>query len=556
MKELERETKVGQYKIGFAIAREEPGFRNVYLAYDESQNPVILYCFKNPILLESEDVLNPRLDEYYMYVRHSLDILPEMLSRGEDENFVWVAVKYISAYMPLSVYVRQHGPLPVNVAIAIFLSLIDAIIERGMESNGGFNCICPENLLLVSEEGNISKWYVVGTRYVGLEGSERIDRLCSHIAHNYRAPEIDYGAASYISDVFSTGMLLYFMLTGRDGDALIDNFDYKCLDNPHIISIIQGCLNKDPIGRQIFILESLDALVGDANQYVEEMKRKGFAAVAGLDELKKKLRRDFIELIKHCALAEAYNLKPHNGWLFYGPPGCGKSYIAEALAQECGLNFKMIRPSDIGSKYMHESKGLIAKIFDEAAAEGNTVICLDEADALFPRRDTPGINEYLASEVNEFLIHLNNCADRGVYVIALTNCPDKIDPAVLRTGRIEARCYIPLPDFQTREQLFALYLSRLLADPDIALDDLAHITDGYTCSDIAYVVREAARKTFDECMRKNTSDPLPINQRTLLQVIRDTPSSVTPSERDRYEVIHQEFEGRQLKSKIGYKISL
>ena len=202
------------------------------------------------------------------------------------------------------------------------------------------------------------------------------------------------------------------------------------------------------------------------NVSIRKCKGVGFVDVAGMNELKLTLKRNFIDIIKHKSKAKMYNIQPSNGILLYGPPGCGKTFIAEKIAEEADLNFVMVKPSDLGSTYVHGSQTKIADLFKKAEAKAPALLCFDEFDAMVPTRDDDMSHTYM-TEVNEFLVQLNNCASRGVYVLAMTNNIDRIDGAMLRKGRIDEVIYVPLPDEDARREMFNLGLSKC----EMATDD-------------------------------------------------------------------------------------
>ena len=175
--------------------------------------------------------------------------------------------------------------------------------------------------------------------------------------------------------------------------------------------------------------------------------------------------------------------------MLYGPPGCGKSFFAEKFAEETGFSYLFVKSSDLASSYVHGSQEKINQLFEQAAKHAPIVVCFDEFDALVPDRSW---NNVSAEEVNEFLTQMNNCARRGIFIVATSNRPDKIDPAVLRTGRIDKMVYVPLPDREARRELFSLYLKGRPVEEGIDVDALADMTDGYIASDIAYIVNDSA----------------------------------------------------------------
>lgn len=268
-----------------------------------------------------------------------------------------------------------------------------------------------------------------------------------------------------------------------------------------------------------------DGLVAttDGTELKKKLQRNtrsgGFADVAGMDDLKKMLTERVIWVLRDREKARKYRLLPPNGLLLYGPPGCGKTYFAEKFAEESRFNYMLVNGSDIGSTYIHGTQGKIAALFQEAAAKAPTVLCFDEFDSFVPARGSDAAR-HRPEEVNEFLSQLNNCSQRGIFVIGTTNRMDMIDPAILRKGRLDLQVEIPAPDAGTRQAMFIHHLkNRPLAD-DIDTAALAAITDGYASSDIAFIVNDAAlvAALADE----------PIAQHHLEDSVRCNPSSLGP----------------------------
>ncbi len=150
-------------------------------------------------------------------------------------------------------------------------------------------------------------------------------------------------------------------------------------------------------------------------------KARGFDDVAGMEELKRLVTEGFINVLNNRECAEAYGITPPS-ILFYGPAGCGKTYFAEKIAEELGINFIKVVPDDLASTFVHGSQEKIGELFQKAEKKAPTLIFFDEFDALVPQR-TSDDSSHQNGETNEFLCKLNNASEKGVYVLAATNHP-------------------------------------------------------------------------------------------------------------------------------------
>lgn len=289
--------------------------------------------------------------------------------------------------------------------------------------------------------------------------------------------------------------------------------------------------------------EQKTASVKDAEQKPEEKKGdkgNGFGDIAGMNELKEFVTEGFINVLRNRECAEVYGIKPPS-MLFYGPAGCGKTFFAEKMAEEVGINFMKIVPDDLACTWVHGTQQKIGEVFRSAEKKAPTLLFFDEFDAMVPRRSGDEANQHYDSEVNEFLCMLNNASERGVYVLAATNHPERIDKAVLRTGRIDEMVYIDMPDKEARKSLFELALSKLPADEDIDTGRLAELTEGYNCSDISYIVKSAARKMFNATIKENGQEYQRISQTLLEATISDKSPSVSGRDLREYERVRSEF---------------
>lgn len=283
---------------------------------------------------------------------------------------------------------------------------------------------------------------------------------------------------------------------------------------------------------------------------------RGFADIAGMNNLKQMVKEGFINVLHNRTLADAYGIRPPS-MLFYGPAGCGKTFFAEKIAEEVGIHFIKVVPDDLACTWVHGTQQKIGEVFKAAEKHAPTLLFFDEFDAMVPRRTGDEANQHYDSEVNEFLCMLNNASDKGIYVLAATNHPERIDKAVLRTGRIDELVYVDMPDKDARKSLFALELSRLPKEDAIDMSKLASLTEGYSCSDISYIVKSAARNKFNESICSKDGKMLKITQRLLEDIIAKRSPSVSSRDIREYERIRSEFSPKDKGCKhvsIGFRL--
>ncbi len=220
--------------------------------------------------------------------------------------------------------------------------------------------------------------------------------------------------------------------------------------------------------------------------------KTAWAGVAGMRDLKAMLERDVILPLQEPEIYARYRLDLPNGILLYGPPGCGKTFIARKLAAVAGFSFIEVKPSDLGSIYIHGTQGKIAELFANARKQAPCMLFFDELDAMVPNRGGNSVGHSYASEVNEFLVQLNEAGRNRILVIGATNLPDRIDPAVMRPGRLDKKFFVGPPDYEARFEMLRLCMAHR-PQGEIDWHDCAQQLEDYTSAEVELVVNEAAR---------------------------------------------------------------
>jgi len=274
--------------------------------------------------------------------------------------------------------------------------------------------------------------------------------------------------------------------------------------------------------------DSPGVLPGDATAEAGSAERPGLrlADVAGMAEVKARLEAAFLAPMRNPELRRLYGKSLRWGLLLYGPPGCGKTFIARAVAGELGARFMAISFADVVDMYIGSSERNIKEIFDTARQNAPCVVFLDEIDAIGQKRSqlrsTP-----MRSAVNQLLLELDDVtgANEGVFVLAATNHPWDVDSALRRPGRLDRTLLVLPPDEQAREAVFRYHLrSRPVAG--IQLASLAAQTDGFSAADIAHICESAAELALLDSAR--TGQARMIGQDDLLTALGQIRPSLGP----------------------------
>lgn len=258
----------------------------------------------------------------------------------------------------------------------------------------------------------------------------------------------------------------------------------------------------------VYITEDTDVsvVVGKSTFEAEGIPKVTWEDVGDLEEAKRRLREVVILPMKYPEIFKKLGIDPPKGVLLYGPPGTGKTLLAKALANEVGAYFIAINGPEIMSKFYGESEERLRKVFEEARRRAPSIIFIDEIDSIAPKREEV-TGEVEKRVVSQLLTLMDGLEARGeVVVIAATNRPDALDPALRRPGRFDIEIEIPPPDKRARKEILLVHTRRLPLDKDVDIDALASVTHGYTGADLAALVREAAMNALRRFMEEEKID--------------------------------------------------
>jgi transitional endoplasmic reticulum ATPase len=231
--------------------------------------------------------------------------------------------------------------------------------------------------------------------------------------------------------------------------------------------------------------------------------------VGGLTQAKQRLIEAVEWPLQYAELFAEAGIRPPKGILLTGPPGCGKTMLAKAIANESGVNFISVKGPALLSKYVGESERGVRDMFHKAKQAAPCIIFFDEIDALVPARDSGGSDAHVAERVlSQFLAELDGVEElKGVLMLGATNRPDMLDPAILRPGRFDEIVEIPLPDEQGRSQIFEVHLRNKPLAPGISIGSLAAATEEFSGAEIQGVCTKAALRAVRRAVAARIEKP-------------------------------------------------
>jgi transitional endoplasmic reticulum ATPase len=283
--------------------------------------------------------------------------------------------------------------------------------------------------------------------------------------------------------------------------------------------------------------------------------------IGGLEEVKKNLQEMILYPIEHPEKFHKFGMSPSKGVLFYGPPGCGKTLLAKAVANECSANFISIKGPELLTMWFGESEANVREVFDKARSSAPCVLFFDELDSIGTARgssqgDAGGAGDRV---MNQLLTEIDGVGvKKNLFFIGATNRPDILDEALLRPGRLDQLIYIPLPDMPSRLSILKANLRKSPLSKDIDLNFIANITEGFSGADLTEICQRAAKAAIRESIQADAKikamkelnpdyqvaqDPVPeITRKHFEESLKNSRRSVTNTDLDRFEAFRRKFD--------------
>ena len=432
---------------------------------------------------------------------------PEIMSKyyGESEENLRKVFKEAQENAPSIIFIDEidsiapkreevHGEVERRI-VAQLLALMDGLQERGkvvvIGATNRINAIDPA----LRRPGRFDREIEIGIP----DKKGRKEILEIHTRGMPLAKDVDLDKIAEITHGFS----------GADLAALCKEAAIRALRrilpeiNLEADKIPAEILNKIEVTEKDFYDAFKSMSPSALREVVIETPNVHWDDIGGLEDVKQKLKEAVEWPLKYADIFQKMDAKPPKGILLYGPPGTGKTLLAKAVATESEANFISVKGPEFLSKWVGESERAVRETFRKARQAAPCVIFFDEIDAIAPARGSLGNSHVTERVISQILTEMDGLEElRDVTVIAATNRPDIIDPALLRPGRFDRLIYIPPPDKEARKEIFRIHTRKKPLANDVDLDELAEKTEGYTGADIAAVCNEAVMAAIREYINK------------------------------------------------------
>ena len=309
-------------------------------------------------------------------------------------------------------------------------------------------------------------------------------------------------------------------------------------------------LNKITVTMDDFMEALKDVEPSAMREVLVEVPNIKWEDIGGLKDVKLELQEVVEWPLKYPEVFEHMDAKPPRGILLYGPPGTGKTMLAKAVANESEANFISVKGPELLSKWVGESERAVREVFRKAKQAAPSIIFFDEIDAIAPVRGGGRGDSHVTERViSQLLTEMDGIEElRGVVVIAATNRPDIVDPALLRPGRFDKLLYVSPPDFEARKEILMIHLKKKPLAEDVDIEDLAKRTEGYTGADLAAVcntavmlaIREHIMKSKDPGEAKKNLGGLKVYMRHFEEALKRV-KPMSQRELEMYKRISEEF---------------
>ncbi len=459
----------------------------------------------------------------------------------------------------LSEAVAKEGAFDVEDAVQITLCVLSGlsyIHSRALIHND----IRPSNIMLQELDDGMLLPTIIDLGHISYMVKGRPTFHVEDLKPFFRAPETFHSVYTVKSDIFSTGALLYYLIFGQspwETDLSLCKADKKKVadavkkarkqdlvletDNVKLPDYMKAILLKalalksgdrftsaaefsqalfeqvmPELARQMEETDNQDNEVQNQCDNVVPITFKkgsgnGFDNVTGRDELKEQLRKEVLFALQNPEKAKLYRLPAINGVLLYGPPGCGKSLVLESFAEELGFNYSLIQAAEFGNIYQEGVLDNLQRLFDAAEIKAPFVLCFDELEFLAPNPNAENEEVGVTAQISALFGMMNDCAKKGILVVATTNRPDMIDQSIMRVGCFDRVFFVPQPDFEARKDIFMDHLKDRPCE-ELDFDELAKMSDDFNAGDITEAVNEAAMTA--------AYNDVPISQKILIDVLK------------------------------------